>query len=355
VDPQPDASSVAAAPVREGAGAVEPAAYTPADLTVSAAAADLVRRGVAANTTRAYTRQWARFTAWCAHGPGGDAAQGWAVRTALPATGQTLLEYVAGLVRAGASPASIEQAVAAIRTHHRVAGFKDSPDTEAARLALRGYRKDRAKQGLRPRKSPPITIDELRRMVEVCDPATLAGKRDRVMLVLGYALYARRCELSDLRIEDVEHSDQGLKVLIRASKTDRDAVGEYVPVKAGQHPDTDTVALLEQWLGALAALGVTSGYLLRAVTRHGALFPHGFMTGEAINERIRVIGLRAGLRDAHRLTAHGLRSGPASTAAKRGAPLSAIAEQGRWSPNSPVIYGYIREADRWNQYPDIGL
>lgn len=80
---------------------------------------------------------------------------------------------------------------------------------------------------------------------------------------------------------------------------------------------------------------MTGGCLLRVVTRHGALFPHGFMTGEAINERIRVIGLRAGLRDAHRLTAHGLRSGPASAAAKRGSPLSAIAEQGRWSPNSP--------------------
>ena len=79
------------------------------------------------------------------------------------------------------------------------------------------------------------------------------------------------------------------------------------------------------------------------------------MTGEAINERIRVIGLRAGLLDAHRADdPHGLRSGPASTAAKRGSSLSAIAEQCRWSANSPVVYGYIREADRWIQYPDIG-
>jgi integrase len=189
----------------------------------------------------------------------------------------------------------------------------------------------------------------------VCDPATLAGTRDRLLLVLGYALYARRCELADLHIEDVEETGQGLKILIRVSKTDQDALGEHVPVKAGQHPDTDPVTLHRAWIGALADLGITSGPLLRAVTRHGALFPHVFMTGEAINERIRVIGLRAGLPDAHRLTAHGLRSGPASTAAKRGSPLSAIAEQGRWSPNSPVVYGYIREAGRWNQYPDIGL
>jgi len=355
VDPEPDTSPMIVTPVQEIGAAADRGARTPADLAVSLDAADLMRRGVAANTTRAYTRCWARFAAWCEHGPDRDGSPPWASRTALPATAATLLEYVAELVRADKSPATVEQAIAAIRTHHRAAGFKDTPDTEAARLALRGYRKARAKQGLRPRKSPPITVEQLRRMIEVCDPATLAGKRDRVMLVLGYALYARRCELSDLHTDDVEQSDQGLKVLIRASRTDRDALGEYVPIKAGQHPDTDPVALLRAWTDALTALGVTGGYLLRAITRHGALFPHGFMTGEAINERIRVIGLRAGLRDAHRLTAHGLRSGPASTAAKRGSPLSAIAEQGRWSPNSPVVYGYIREADRWNQYPDIGL
>jgi integrase len=210
-----------------------------------------------------------------------------------------------------------------------VAGSKDTLDTKAARLALRGYRKARAKQGMRPRKSPPITVDQLRSMIEVCDPATLAGKRDRLMLMLGYALYARRCELSQLHIEDVEQSEQGLKVLIRASKTDRDALREHVLIKAGQHHDADPVALLQAWTGALAERGVTGGYLLRAITRRDALFPHGFMTGEAINEWIRVLGLRAGLRDAHRLTAHGLRSGPASTAAKRGSPLSAITEQGR--------------------------
>jgi integrase len=179
--------------------------------------------------------------------------------------------------------------------------------------------------------------------------------RDRLMLVLGYGLYGRRSELSDLHIEDVEETDQDLKVLIRASKTDQDAHGEYVPIKSGQRPDTDPAALLRAWTLALAGLGVTCGFPLRAVTRHDALGLYGFMTGEAINERVRVIGRRAGLADAHRLTAHGLRSGPASTAAKRGSPLSAIAERGRWSPNSPVVYGYIREADRWNQYPDIGL
>jgi integrase len=176
-----------------------------------------------------------------------------------------------------------------------------------------------------------------------------------VLLVLGYALYSRRSELAALHIEDVEHTEQGLAVLIRTSKTDKDSTGELVPVKRGRHPETDPVAIVDDWLAALAAHDVTTGPLLRAVTRHGALHPADAMSGAAVNERVRTLASRAGIPGAEHLTAHGLRSGPASTAAKHGAPVSAIAEQGRWSPPSPVVSGYVRAADRWNQYPDIGL
>lgn len=336
----------------------------PADRTVSPEAAERMRRGVAANTTRAYTQQWEAFGLWCATGTldrKRDPKPGWAVRTVLPATAETLLEYVSHLIAADRAPATIEQAVAAIRTHHRIAGFNDSPDTQAARLALRGYRRDRAVAGKRARKSAPVTVDVLRRLLGACDPDTLAGMRDRVLLVLGYVLFSRRSELSALQIEDVEVADGGLYILIRASKTDQDAEGVRIPVKPGLNPDTDPIGMLDVWLTALAERGITEGPLLRAVTRNDTLRktsgPNGTvgMSGEAINERLRVLAKRADVRHADRITAHSLRSGPATTAAKRGTPVSAIADQGRWSPTSPVVFGYIREADRWNQYPDIGL
>lgn len=76
---------------------------------------------MAANTTRAYGRQWAGFTAWCAEHN----------RVILPATGETLAEYVTELTDAGRSPATIEQALAAIRTARRAAGHPTLPDTTA--------------------------------------------------------------------------------------------------------------------------------------------------------------------------------------------------------------------------------
>ena len=69
------------------------------DLAVSPDAPELMRRGVAENTTRAHRRARAQFAASRESGPGVMAparvkrAVPWAARTALPATGETLLEY----------------------------------------------------------------------------------------------------------------------------------------------------------------------------------------------------------------------------------------------------------------------
>ncbi|MEV1173983.1 site-specific integrase, partial [Nonomuraea sp. NPDC049784] len=99
------------------------AAHTAADYTLSAGTQARIADGVPANTRRAYARQWAVFTAWCAdHG-----------RISLPATAHTLAEYTSQLCEAGQAPASIEQAIAAVRTMHRLAGHTGRPATESAR------------------------------------------------------------------------------------------------------------------------------------------------------------------------------------------------------------------------------
>ncbi|MEV4090469.1 site-specific integrase, partial [Nonomuraea fuscirosea] len=178
-------------------------AHTAADYTLSPRTQALIADGVPANTRRAYTRQWAAFTAWCARNG----------RIALPATAHTLAEYASGLCAADQAPASIEQAIAAVRTMHRLAGHTGQPATESARLALRAYKRRRAEAGGRgQREAPPITIDALRAMVSACDLGTPAGRRDRLLLVLGLALMGRRSELVALTREDVREVADGLEV-----------------------------------------------------------------------------------------------------------------------------------------------
>lgn len=336
--------STALAAQPAGAELVPAAAARPADVAVSDRTRARILSGVADNTRRAYARQWQRFEAWCHEHR----------RTPLPATPETVAEYVSALADADLSPATIEQALSAVRTRHRTAGHgKGVPDTEAARRVLRGHRRDRSEGGKRARQAPPVTIEVLRAMVEACDPATTRGLRDRLVLVLGLALMGRRSELVALDLDDLTETPDGIEVLIRASKTDQDALGAVVAVPPGQHPDTDPVGLVRAWREVLARHGVASGRLLRSVTRHGRL--GAGLSPEAVGDVVAGAAFRAGLRHAERYSAHSLRAGGATSAYKAGAPVSVIAAHGRWAPSSPVVLGYVRAVDRWKDNPLRGI
>jgi integrase len=314
------------------------------DNLISDSTRDRIERSVPENTRLAYERQWTAFSAWCST----------AGRTPLPATPETLAEYVSHLADLDRAPSTIEQAIAAIRTLHRHNGHRGQPDTDGALAVLKVHKRDRAAAGKRKRKAPPVTLAPLRAMIETTDPDTLAGRRDRALLVLGFALMARRSELAALQISDVRFTDDGLTVLIRTSKTDQDAVGAEVNVPHGTHPDTDPVRVVRAWLDALAAQQATEGPLLRRVNRWGTLQPGG-LSGAAINERVQALASAAGLPGADYFTAHGLRAGGPTEAAKAGHPVSFIAEHGRWSKSSPQVLEYIRPVDRWRDNPMRGI
>jgi integrase len=216
---------------------------------------------VPVNTRRAYASQWAQFTAWC----------GQVGRRALPATTPTLTEYVAHLIGQKRGPASIEQAMAAVRSAHRAAGHDVLPGSRDARVLLRAYRRTRARGGQRVRQAAPITGEELRLLVGATDPQRLVGLRDRVLLTLGFAMMARRSELIGLDLDDIREVDEGLVVLVRASKDDQDARGRDIAVLAAADPALCPVRATRAWRSALADRGITKGALLRAVDRHGNL------------------------------------------------------------------------------------
>lgn len=332
--------------IRAAPGDVEHITHTDADLVVSESTRTRMRDGIPPNTRRAYKRQWRDFTDWCTTSG----------RSQLPATPQTLADYVGHLCDEGKAPATIDQAVAAIRTHHRLGGHKGEPDTDGAKLVLRQYRRERAENGQRNQKqAPPVTIPALRAMVEACDTTTPIGVRDRALLVIGLALMGRRSELVALNLNDVWEAGDGIEVLIRSSKTDKDARGETIAIPRGTHPLTDPVAVWRAWVDLLAAEERTEGRLLRGISRHGHI-------GDSLHPRhvgtvVRKLAVAADIPNAENYTAHSLRAGGATVAYAAGIPISVIARHGRWNPNSPVLLRYIRAVDRWkdNAMRDVGL
>jgi site-specific recombinase XerD len=304
-----------------------------------------IKRAPAENTRRAYGRWIADFEEWCeVHG-----------RTFMPATAATLAEYVSALADAGKGPASIKQAIAAIRAEHAFRGFEEQPPLKYAKAALRTHTRERTDAGDRGKQATPIVIDALRRMIDTCDPDSLRGRRDRALLVIGWSGMLRRSELSALLDRDVRVTSDGLSVFIPRSKTDKDAHGETVAIPPGSHPETDPVRVIGRYRESLAGAGITGGRLFRSVGLGGRV--GGEISGDAINDVVKEAAVRAQLPGAEGYSAHSLRAGGATAAYMAGVPVATIAKHGRWAPNSPVVLGYIRAVDRWrdNAMRNVGL
>lgn len=326
--------------------------HTARDHYVSDEARQALEDSIPDNTRRAYTRQWDNFVQWCA-------SEG---RVPLPATSKTLWQYVTHLTTTPSAttgrpmaPSSIQQAIAVVRSAHRASGYLHQPDTQEARRVLKGYRKKRADTGIRKRKAPVIGLAKLRLLIGDCNPATLAGLRDRVIFVLGFAMMARRSELSGLHLEDVREDDEGdLTILIRSSKTDQEGEGEEVVVPRGVHSDTDPVRLVRAYREALAERGITTGRLLRAINQWGQI-THDSMSGDAINEMVQRRAAHVLPDDGLTYTAHGFRAGGAVEAYRKRAPIAAIRTQGRWAEQSPQVLEYIRAVDAHEENPMRGI
>lgn len=330
-----------------------------ADDTMSEAARRRIYRSVPANTRRAYARVWdgrpapdappperpedRGFTGWCEiHN-----------RTPMPATSQTLAEYVAHLADAGKAPATIEQAIAAIRTRHRLAGHgKHYPDAELALAALRDHRRARAAAGQSgQRQALPVVVESLRKMVDTIDPTTPLGARDHALLLLGVVMFARRSEMAALDWDDLTDAPEGMLIRIRMSKTDPNAKGETVPVLYGAFPGTDPIRVLDRWRDTLATRGHAGGPVLRSVTKGGRI--GGRLSTKSINTIVRRRAQMAGLGAGY--SAHSLRAGAATIAHLNGAPVATICRLGRWTPGSRAVLGYIRSVDQWKDHPFRGV
>jgi integrase len=109
-------------------------------------------------------------------------------------------------------------------------------------------------------------------MLALC-PDTLIGKRDWALLALGFAGAFRRSELCALDVADLTETPDGLRVLIRHSKTDQEGQGQEVAIPRGYR--LRPVEAVQTWL---AAAGITSGPVCRAVALGGRVSDAALVT-----------------------------------------------------------------------------
>ncbi len=178
---------------------------------------------------------------------------------ALPATPATVAAYLAALADSGLKVSTISRRAAAIAYAHKPAGF-EPPINESVRAVMRGVRR---KLGTAQKGKAPATAEIVAKLVKRI-PDTLVGKRDKALILIGFAAALRRSELVALTLADVERAPDGIVLHISRSKTDQEGQGAQIAVPTGRK--LKPVEALDAWLNAAP---ITQGPIFRRVIKGG--------------------------------------------------------------------------------------
>jgi integrase len=250
------------------------------------------------NTKRTYVYGAKSFLAWCA-------TQG--VRPLEVQEKIALVVFYASeMARRGNLKAStISCYVVGVCSYFREHGYQISISDKPIATVLKGIN---VSLGTRPVKKEPILTKDIKQMVEAirveqgCQPR-LIGVRDRALLLVGFAGAFRRSELVALTVEDVTYSRDGIKILVRRSKTDQEGAGLEKIIPYGACPLTCPVRALQDWI---EGAGITGGAIFRRIDRHGNMGMKS-LSSHAVALIVKRNGHIGG--DSEKFSGHSLRSG----------------------------------------------
>lgn len=306
-----------------------------------AAAKAFARHSLAENTRRAYRSDWKAFTDWCRR----------TGKAALPAAPEDVAAFLANQGRKGLKSNTIARRMAAIRVMHEIKGLPAPQSLPGLpiKAVMSGIRRQ---QGHKPRKvralTPPLLLELLQHV-----PDTLAGSRDRALLLVGFAGAFRRSELVALTVEDIAFHEAGATAIVRRSKGDQDAVGRTVFLARGTR--ACPVDALRSWL---AAADIVEGPIFRRFTGFGGLGDRA-ITGATVNALIKRYADLAG-HDPALFGAHSLRRGwqtaAAAVAAASGRPedMKAIMDQAGHKSSATTLE-YIEAGRGFDRHPGKDL
>jgi site-specific recombinase XerD len=296
-------------------------------------ASDFAQQDKAASTRASYSSSFRLFEKFCR-------SRG---VSSLPAAPETVAAFLAAEAEAGRKPSTIGRRCSAIGYAHKLAGHESPTASEAVKATVRGIRRA---IGVAPNRKAPV-LSEIARDMARNMPAGLKGVRDRALILVGFAGAFRRSELTSLNMDDIEFTDEGMRVTIRRSKTDGEGKGQTIAIVKG---DTHCpIKALKAWI---EAAGIHEGPLFLRILRGGHVC-NTRLTPQTISILVKRYADALGL-DGKAYSAHSLRSGFLSSAARRGASIWKMKEVSRHK-STDVLADYVRSVSLFENHAGSGL
>ena len=314
-------------------GAAVLPAPTAAGAAALAAAQALARQAAAPATLRAYKADWQHFAQWCA-------TSGF---VPVPAEPAIVGAYLASLAETHA-PSTIRRRLAALGKMHRFNDLPWNPSHRDIQEPLRGL----LRQHGRPvQKAAALTLAMLRQLLATCD-TTARGRRDRALLLFGFAGALRRSELVALQVEDVALAAGGLRVRIPAEQDRPGGAGGRDRPAAGQTCRDLPGAGVRGLAGGRQAKGrpLVPPHQHRGHIGDTALHPDAVR--RILSRRIGMAGLT--IEGFERMSAHALRVGFITEAYGKGARDEDIMRHTRHR-DLRTMRGYVQRAGLLTESP----
>ena len=249
-----------------------------------------LKNSKANNTLRAYQSDFKDFSSFCAK-------NGF---SSMPTEPKIIALYITNLSKTSKF-STLKRRIASISVIHKLKGHYLDTKHPIIMENLHGIKRT---LGSRQKAKKPILINDLKLIIKALDEEKKEKLRNRALILVGFAGGFRRSELVNLENEDIEFVDEGVKILIKRSKTDQSGEGVIKAIPYFDNQEFCPVIALKEYMKSKSENSINK-----------KIFEISDKSVALIIKRYAEIG---GL-DPSRYAGHSLRSGFATTAAEFGA------------------------------------
>jgi len=287
-----------------------------------------LRQSKANNTLRAYKSDYKDFGAFCSsHG-----------LNSLPSEPKIIALYLTHLSKTS-KISTLRRRLVSISMVHKIKGYYLDTKHPIIIENLLGIKRVK---GSAQKAKKPLLINDLKTIINVINEQKIEEikkLRDISIVLIGFGGGFRRSELISLDYEDLEFVQEGLKIILKKSKTDQYGEGMIKGLPYFENEIYCPVNNLKKWL---LISDIKSGPIFRRFSK-GSKLSVNRLTDQTVVLLIKKYLKLAGIENTN-YSGHSLRSGFATVAAEAGADeRSIMAMTGH--KTTQMVRRYIREAN----------